>query len=100
MSEILAFLAGRAGRAFGHRAERVMPATVGASLAAAVLLAGWLVAIGLLLAAAVWAIGGEIAWALLPMAAGAVLCVVLARFGGRILRRRAATEHSDHASLM
>lgn len=100
MSELFTFLTGRAGSAFDGRAQRVLPVTVGSSLIAAALLAGWLVAIALLLTSTVWVIGGAITWALVPLAAGVALCVVLARIGGRSTRRRARSKRSDDNSVM
>lgn len=100
MKESFSYLMGRAGGALGEDAERVMPATAGASLKAAALLAGWLLAIGLVLTAAVWVISGAILWASAPLAAGAALGFALVRTGRRGGRGGKNAGNADDISPM
>lgn len=100
MSVFFSYLTGRAGSALGDDAKRVMPVTAGASLKTAALLAGWLLATGLVLTAAVWAISGEFLWTLTPLAAGVALGFVLARTGRRVVRGGENDGNADDISPM
>lgn len=72
----------------GESGERMLPPSQRDAVFAFLLLAGWLLAAGLLLSGIVWLVSGAGATAAIPLAIGLALTFALARFGSRLARRR------------
>lgn len=73
------YLRGAAEPKLDETTGRVVPQTQSSAVLAFLLLAGWIVAIGLILTAVIWVISGAYSQAAIPAGIGAVMIVVLRR---------------------